>query len=137
MIVGLTSGCFDLIHFGHIAYLERCKTLCDKLIVGVDSDEMVRKSKGENRPIISEIERLAMVNSLSPVDSAFIIHEVGDLHPISVKFGVDKVFKHEGFRKPEDVIGVVDTKAELVIVPDVPGLVSTSEIIDRILGRYA
>ena len=133
MIVGLTSGCFDLIHFGHIVYLESCKKLCDKLIVGVDSDKMVKEAKGNSRPIIPEQERLTMVNSLYPVDSAFIISTLGDLWNISTQFSVDKVFKHEGFRKVDRVVGVEGTKAELVIVPDVPGLVSTSEIIDRIV----
>lgn len=132
MIVGLTSGCFDLIHFGHVVYLESCKKLCDKLIVGVDSDKMVKEAKGSSRPIIPEQERLTMVNSLYPVDSAFIISTLGDLWNISTQFSVDKVFKHEGFKKVDRVVGVAGTKAELVIVPDVPGLVSTSEIIARV-----
>lgn len=136
MIVGLTSGCFDLIHFGHIVYLESCKKLCDKLIVGVDSDKMVKKAKGNSRPIIPEQERLAMVNNLYPVDSAFIISALKDLWNISIQFSVDKVFKHEGFRKVDRIVGVAGTKAELVIVPDVPGLVSTSEIIGKIILNY-
>lgn len=61
---GLTSGCFDLCHVGHILYLQRCKLLCDELIVGVDSDELVRKTKGPRRLIISENERLDLVRNL-------------------------------------------------------------------------
>jgi D-beta-D-heptose 7-phosphate kinase/D-beta-D-heptose 1-phosphate adenosyltransferase len=136
MIVGMTSGCFDLIHFGHVVYLEKCKTLCNKLIVGIDNDIMVRAVKGKMRPLIPEQERLAMVNSLDPVDSAFILNEIWDLERMSVQFSVDKVFKHEGFEKTDYIIGVQGTKAELVIVPDVPGLVSTSDIIRRVLNRY-
>lgn len=135
MIVGMTSGCFDLIHFGHVLYLERCKDLCDKLIVGIDSDEMVEKAKGKGRPIIPDLERWAMVNNLHPVDAAFIMYDLIDLYRMSIHFQVNKVFKHEGFAKLNTrhrIFGVYDTKAELVIVPDIPGLVSTSNIIQRI-----
>ena len=136
VIVGLTSGCFDLVHFGHVVYLERCKALCDKLVVGVDSDAMVAAAKGENRPIIPALERLELVNSLHPVDSAFILEKLGDLSEIARQFRVNRVFKHEGFRDLEHVVGVTDTDAELVIVPDVDGMVSTTAIIDRVRERY-
>lgn len=136
MIVGLTSGCFDLIHYGYVIYLERCKALCDKLIVGIDCDNLVKKTKGDKRPIIPEQERLAMVNNLAPVNSAFIVKQLEDLHTMAIHFNVNKVFKHEGFKKIKWVVGVEGTSAELVIVPDVPGLVSTSEIIERVLVRY-
>ena len=136
MIIGLTSGCFDLIHFGHIQYLERCKKLCDYLIVGVDCDEMVVKAKGRGRPIIPELERFAMVNSLSPVDIAYPLKNLTVLHEISVQFHVNKVFKHEGFKDLENVVGVTDTNAELVIIPDVSGLVSTSEILNRVFNLH-
>ena len=136
MIVGFTSGCFDLIHFGHVVYLENCKKLCDRLIVGVDCDHMVTTFKGEIRPIIPEEERLAMVKSLKPVDEAVIIKQLKDFHDLSIQRSVNKVFKHEGFRKVDIVVGVENTQAELVIVPDVPGLVSTSEIIRKVLDKF-
>jgi D-beta-D-heptose 7-phosphate kinase/D-beta-D-heptose 1-phosphate adenosyltransferase len=101
------------------------------LIVGVDSDEMVRRVKGRGRPIIPQSERLEMVRSLSPVDVAFILDGLGELEKIVSMFNVSSVFKHEGFRNIDDVVGVTGTGAELVIVPDVPGLVSTTEIIER------
>jgi len=132
MIIGLTSGCFDLIHVGHIHYLQRCKNLCDRLIVGVDSDNLIRSSKGEGRPIIPEMERLELIRSLNCVDSAFIINELSDLEKISISFDVAKVFKHEGFKKVPHIIGVEGTRAELEIVPDIPGLRSTTSIIEKI-----
>ncbi len=128
MRVGLTSGCFDLIHFGHLHYLERCKALCDKLIVGVDADAMVRAAKGPARPIIPALERLALINSLHVVDAAFL------LDAIVRQFRVTHVFKHAGFKDLANVAGVTGTGAELVIVPDVDGLVSTTEIVARISG---
>lgn len=143
-IIGMTSGCFDLIHTGHIRYLERCKGLCDRLIVGVDSNLLVSSTKGPKRPIIDEKERLEMINGLDCVDSGFIVHELADFDRIVNQFGVHRVFKSERFRKSEydpesplccrKVYGVTDTKAELVIVPDVPGLKSTTWIIKKILS---
>lgn len=133
---GYTSGVFDLIHHGHLVYLARCKALCDQLIVGVDSDEMVREAKGPLRPLIPEGERLQMVRSLAYVDAAFLVHGLGDLERQVRAFGVRWVFKHEGFRDIENVIGVDGTQAELCIIPDVPGLRSTSDIIEEILRRH-
>ena len=132
-IVGLTSGCFDLIHIGHVRYLERCAALCDKLIVGVDSNFLVAKQKSYCRPIIDEKERLEMINSLSCVDSAFIVEKMKDFEKVVLQFGVQKVFKSERFKSMSRIYGVTDTDAELVIVPDVDGLKSTTWIIDKIL----
>ncbi len=136
MVIGFTSGCFDLLHEGHVRYLERCAALCDQLIVGVDSDDMVREAKGPLRPIIPQQERLRLVGMLTCVDDGVLVFGLGDLKEIVSDYGVNKVFKHEGFAEIENVLGVAGTEAELVIVPDIPGLVSTTEIIQRILSRY-
>lgn len=137
MIIGLTSGCFDLIHFGHIHYLQRCRALCDRLIVAVDSDDMVRSAKGPERPIITEDERLELVNSLGCVGSAFIMRNLVDLTRAAKDFRVGKLFKHEGYKMLGHRIQVfgLESGAELVIVPDVIGLASTTEIIRRIRER--
>ncbi len=132
MVVGLTSGCFDLVHFGHVDYLSRCKDLCDRLIVGVDCDAMVKAAKGPSRPIIPEIERLEMVRNLAPVDIAFLLTDLFDLDVVIRKFHVHLMFKHEGYTNMEGVVGVGPGAARLVIVPDIPGLVSTTEIVRRI-----
>lgn len=137
MIVGLTSGVFDLVHYGHLRYLESCKALCDTLLVGVDSDSMVRSSKGPERPFVPELERLKMIQAQRCVDAAFLINELMDLHRIAVQFKVDSVFKHEGFKEIKNVIGVEGTGAKLVIVPDVPGLISTTDLVARIRSREA
>ena len=135
MIVGLTSGVWDLIHVGHLHYLESCRDLCDKLIVGVDCDEMVRAAKGPKRPYIPEDQRLDLVNSLRWVDAAFKLKTVQDLDDISRRFHVNRVFKHQGFKDLKGKIWGVRDGVELTIVPDVPGLVSTSELVRRILAR--
>jgi D-beta-D-heptose 7-phosphate kinase / D-beta-D-heptose 1-phosphate adenosyltransferase len=134
---GFTSGCFDLIHVGHIQYLQTCKSLCDLLYVGVDSDYMVSVMKGPQRPIIGEIDRCHMIESLSIVDTAIILVDLNHMRRIIKHFGITMVFKHQGFRNMDNVVGVNDeVGAELIIVPDVKGLTSTSKIIDTIVCRY-
>ncbi len=78
----LTQGVYDLIHEGHAAYLEAAKSLGDILIVGVDSDELTRKRKGPDRPIVPELERLKMLVHLRHVDIVTLRHPhhgLGDL----------------------------------------------------------
>ena len=64
----LTSGTFYIIHIGHAQYLEAASRFGDFLVVGVDSDEKVRRKKGDNRPVVQEEERLRMLSHLRPVD---------------------------------------------------------------------
>ncbi len=73
--VGFTNGCFDLLHPGHIALLRQAKGACDKLIVGLNSDDSVRRLKGESRPVQNESSRAAVLASLSDVDRIVIFDE--------------------------------------------------------------
>lgn len=80
--VVLTQGVYDLIHEGHAAYLENAKSLGDVLIVGVDSDELTRKRKGPERPIVPQEERLKMLVHLRHVDVVTLRNvddDIGDL----------------------------------------------------------
>jgi rfaE bifunctional protein nucleotidyltransferase chain/domain len=70
--VVLTSGSFDLIHLGHVKYLARAKELGDVLVVGVDSDAKIRARKGEDRPLVPEMERLEMLAHQRPVDLIYL-----------------------------------------------------------------
>lgn len=70
-----TNGCFDLIHAGHVRYLEEAASLGDILVVGINSDATVRKLKGPDRPLQGENDRARIVASLKPVDCAFIFGE--------------------------------------------------------------
>lgn len=71
----LANGCFDLFHVGHIRYLAGARALGDCLIVGINSDEQVRRLKGENRPFINEAERAEIVSALKFVDYVTIFPE--------------------------------------------------------------
>jgi len=70
-----TNGCFDILHVGHVRYLERAKSLGDLLIVGVNSDRSVRTNKGPSRPIVPERERTEVIASLKAVDAVFIFND--------------------------------------------------------------
>ncbi len=68
-----TSGSFDLVHAGHVRYLEACKTLGDILIIAVGKDIDIKKHKGDKRPILNEHIRIKMVDSLKSVDYVFLL----------------------------------------------------------------
>lgn len=74
----LTSGSFDLVHLGHVKYLARAKELGDVLVVGVDSDEKIRRRKGEDRPMVPQDERLEMLAHQRPVDLIFLKEDEGE-----------------------------------------------------------
>ncbi len=69
----VVTGVFDLLHIGHLRFLEAARRLGDRLIVGVESDARVRRWKGENRPIQTEDDRLDLLRALRVVDDAFLI----------------------------------------------------------------
>lgn len=73
--VGFTNGCFDLLHPGHISLLQQARGACDKLIVGLNSDDSVRRLKGETRPIQNESSRATVLASISHVDKLVIFGE--------------------------------------------------------------
>ena len=76
--VVLANGCFDILHVGHVRYLEGARKLGDTLVVAINSDRSVRALKGGNRPILNEAERVALVSALRCVDHVVVFDE-GDV----------------------------------------------------------
>lgn len=74
--VVLTNGVFDLLHVGHLRYLQEARRLGDLLVVGVNSDESVRQLKGDSRPIVPASERAELLAGLECVDYVTIFHEL-------------------------------------------------------------
>lgn len=74
-IVVTTNGCFDLLHRGHVQYLEWARSLGDLLLVSINSDESVKKLKGPSRPINSELDRAYVLSALSCVDGVCVFNE--------------------------------------------------------------
>lgn len=126
--VGLASGSFDLAHFQHVLFLARCRRMCDVLIVGVDSDELVRERKGEGRPIIYDSRRVVMVDALKPVTFAFIMGSIEDFGVVAKLTNPDTIFKNDAFLgREQEVIGR-EYAGRIVIVRDVVEHSSTTEI---------
>ena len=131
-----TNGCFDLIHVGHLRYLQAAKKLGDLLVVGINSDSSVRKLKGEKRPLIPENERAEMLAGLNCVDYVVIFPE---LEPISLLSELKPdIHVKGGDYTIEQVIErkVVEENGGKVIVGlNIAGK-STTNIIQTILDRF-
>lgn len=74
-LIVLANGCFDVLHVGHVRYLEAAKAMGDLLIVGVNSDDQAQKLKGKGRPVLSHDERAEIVASLEAVDLVTVFDE--------------------------------------------------------------
>lgn len=122
-----TNGCFDILHRGHVDYLKRSKQLGARLIVGLNSDESVKRLKGEGRPINTQDDRKAILESLDCVDEVIVFDEDTPYELIK-KIKPDIITKG-GDYKSHEVVG--NDLAEVVIIPLVDGL-STTNIIEKI-----
>jgi D-beta-D-heptose 7-phosphate kinase / D-beta-D-heptose 1-phosphate adenosyltransferase len=123
-----TNGCFDLLHAGHVNYLEKAKSFGDILILGLNSDASVRKIKGEERPINTESDRAYILASIEVVDYVVIFHE-------DTPYELIKAIKPHTLVKGGDYLGkeVVgqDIAGELQLVEFIEGK-SSSTIISKI-----
>jgi len=103
--VGFTNGCFDLLHPGHLALLSQARSRCDRLVVGINSDESVRRLKGEGRPVQSEEARAAVLASLAMVD-------------LVVVFGAETPFDLIAALRPDLLVKGADYRMEQVVGAD-------------------
>lgn len=129
-----TNGCFDLLHVGHLALLERAKREGDLLIVALNSDRSVRMLKGAGRPIISEDPRARIVAALPCVDAVVFFDEETPLHLIRA-IRPDVLVKG-GEYSEEEVVGANDMKTwggKVTLIPQVEGA-STTEILKRAIA---
>ena len=131
-----TNGCFDLLHAGHVQYLEQAKGLGDLLVVGINSDASVRRIKGPGRPISSLEERSMVLAGLACVDMVVPFEEPDPLRLIQA---IRPHVLVKGADWPQDaVVGADLVRArggEVVSIPLRP-MISTSQIIGRILERF-
>ncbi|HEC1759714.1 TPA: D-glycero-beta-D-manno-heptose-7-phosphate kinase [Campylobacter lari] len=126
--VVFTNGCFDIMHYGHIKYLEKAKKLGDILVVGLNSDESVKRLKGNSRPINLEFQRACMLASMYFVDYVVIFDE--DTPYELIEFLKPDVLVKGADYKDKEVVGSnLVKKVELIDFED--GF-STTNIINRI-----
>src|SRR5881275_2978353 len=127
-----TNGCFDLLHVGHVRYLEAARQLGDALLVAVNSDRSVRALKGAGRPVMNERERAELLAALSSVDFVTVFDEespralIGEVLPDVLAKGGDYA--------PEEIHGreeVESAGGRVVALPFIEGA-STTNIIERV-----
>ncbi len=131
-----TNGCFDIIHAGHVSYLEQARRLGDRLIVAVNSDDSVRRLKGKGRPINPADRRMAVLAGLEAVD--WVVCFTDDT-PTSLLQALqpDVLVKGGDYQNKEDVVGweIVEAYGGEVRVMGVVDSVSTSTIVSKIQGK--
>ena len=128
-----TDGIFDLLHPGHIRYLESARALGDVLIVGISADESVRKSKGPARPVNPDVERAEVVAGLACVDAVVIFGEEARAEIIGL-VQPDVLVRRAGSqsgRQAED--DTVEARGGRVVLMPVEGGHSATALIERIL----
>ena len=129
--IAFTNGCFDLLHIGHLTYLEQIKRRADILVVGVNSDASVRGLKGPGRPVVPARERARLVAALKPVDFVMIFSEPTPLKVIRA-IRPDLLAKGGDWR-PDSIVGSEIVKSyggRVAVIPTVAGH-STTRLIAR------
>ena len=124
-----TNGCFDILHRGHVELFEYAKSLGDELIVGIDSDEKVKKDKGEDRPINSLDDRAIILQSIKYIDRVIEFDSTAELRNLIKDIKPDIMVIGSDW-KGKDVIGQEFTD-KLVFFDRIKGY-STTDIIGKI-----
>ncbi len=127
-----TNGCFDIIHAGHVKYLSTAKKLGDVLFLGLNSDDSVRRLKGELRPVNSEEDRAEVLSALRFIDYV-VIFEENDPGKL-IETIKPHILVKGGDYNADEVIGgdfVKNSGGEVVILPFVPGK-STTSLIEKL-----
>lgn len=128
----MTNGCFDVLHAGHVAYLEEAKSLGDRLIVAVNDDDSVRRLKGESRPINRLEDRLLVLAGLAAVD--WVVPFAEDTPARLIEAVLPDVLVKGGDYRPEEIVGareVLQNGGEVRVLAFRDGH-SSSRIIDRL-----
>ena len=130
----VTNGCFDLLHLGHVTYLEQARNFGDALLIGINGDQGVRELKGPTRPINRQDDRAAVVAALESVDGVFIFPEKTatnflalvkpDIYVKGGDYTLETLNQEE--RRTVEAAG-----AKIVIIPFVPGK-STTAVLEKI-----
>jgi rfaE bifunctional protein nucleotidyltransferase chain/domain len=133
--VVFTNGCFDILHRGHVEYLAAARALGDCLVIGLNSDESVRRLKGRGRPVNSEDDRAYVLAGLESVDAVTLFQEDTPLDLIRAL--LPDVLVKGGDYTIETIVGATDVMAaggEVVVAELVPGR-STTSILRRVRGE--
>jgi D-beta-D-heptose 7-phosphate kinase/D-beta-D-heptose 1-phosphate adenosyltransferase len=127
--IGFTNGCFDILHSGHVSYLNEAKKNVDFLILGLNTDRSIKKIKGSSRPIVDQKNRAQVLSGLSSVDAIVFFNENT---PIKLIKTIQPHFLIKGNDyKVEEVVGHKEVKkwaGEVMLIDLIPGQSSTNII---------
>jgi D-beta-D-heptose 7-phosphate kinase/D-beta-D-heptose 1-phosphate adenosyltransferase len=132
--VGFTNGCFDLLHPGHVHLLEQCRAMCDRLIVGMNSDDSVKRLKGPTRPVQPEAARAAVLASLASVDLVCMFEDDTPLNTLTL-IKPDLLIKGADYTR-ETVVGADEVESwggKVALAELLPGH-STTATLARLRG---
>jgi rfaE bifunctional protein nucleotidyltransferase chain/domain len=135
--VVFTNGVFDIVHRGHVEYLAKARSLGDALIVGINTDESVRRIKGEKRPVVTLEDRAFVLANLLPVDVVCPFDEDTPYNLISAI--VPDILVKGADWNIDDIVGkdiVLGAGGKVETIDYIPNR-STSGIIERILERFS
>ena len=131
-----TNGVFDILHLGHIKYLQEAKKLGDVLIVAINSDNSVKQIKGPERPINSEQSRAEVLAALSFVDYVVIFNETDpiyilseikpDIHVKGGDYNINQIIEKDIIEK---------NNGKIILIPEIKGY-STTDLINKIIKNY-
>jgi len=127
-----TNGCFDLLHPGHIDYLEKAAAFGDILLIGLNDDASIRRLKGDSRPINPLNDRMIMLQGLRAVDLVIPFSEDTPLNLITAL--MPDILIKGGDYEPDDIVGADEVRkagGEVLVIPFVDGY-SSSKLIERI-----
>jgi D-beta-D-heptose 7-phosphate kinase/D-beta-D-heptose 1-phosphate adenosyltransferase len=131
-VIGFTNGCFDLLHAGHVNYLDWARRHCDRLVVGLNTDASVREQKGPQRPVNDEAARAAVLAGLSAVDAIVLFSDPTPLHLIEA-LRPDVLVKGSDYAEG-DIVGAPEVRSwggRVLRAPVLEGY-STTDILGRI-----
>lgn len=134
--VVFTNGCFDIVHLGHIDYLEKARALGDRLVIGLNTDASVSRLKGPQRPVVNEHARARLIAALGFVDTVILFEEPTPKELIEA-LKPDILVKGDDY-SVATIVGadfVTNNGGEVKTVPLVPGY-STTALINKIKESY-
>jgi D-beta-D-heptose 7-phosphate kinase / D-beta-D-heptose 1-phosphate adenosyltransferase len=131
-----TNGCFDILHAGHVRYLNQARAFGDALVIGLNTDLSVRRIKGDDRPVIPEMERAEVLSALACVDYVFLFDDPTPKRVIDAI--IPDILVKGADWTPENIVGrdVVEAAGGKVCNVALVDGASTSEIIETVLERF-
>lgn len=132
--LAITNGCFDLLHAGHVSYLNEASSLADKMLILINSDESIKKLKGNNRPIINENDRAYILSNLKCVNKVVIFNNIDCSQELKL-LSPDIYFKAGDYslntlnKKEYDALS---KETKIIFIP-ITKNISTTKIIQKII----